>query len=91
MGNEELRGERAPGVSVRGEGTLGHLFGRHASMHEEKSRGSSLESRKTRVGRYGLRDPRGGSRSSSGKRGWQASSGHGTVQDRARWTPKGRI
>ncbi|OWM70994.1 hypothetical protein CDL15_Pgr002263 [Punica granatum] len=29
MGNNELRGERAPGASVRDKGTLGHPFGRH--------------------------------------------------------------
>ncbi|PKI46779.1 hypothetical protein CRG98_032829 [Punica granatum] len=47
-------------------------------MHEEKSRGSGLESRETRLECYGLRDPRGGSRGSSGKMGRHASSGHGT-------------
>ncbi|PKI58759.1 hypothetical protein CRG98_020844 [Punica granatum] len=36
-------------------------------MHEEKSRGSGLESRKTRLGRCGLRDPREGSRDRLGK------------------------
>ncbi|PKI67622.1 hypothetical protein CRG98_011978 [Punica granatum] len=29
MGNNKLRGERAPGASVRGKGTLGHPFGRY--------------------------------------------------------------
>ncbi|PKI55888.1 hypothetical protein CRG98_023704 [Punica granatum] len=38
-------------------------------MHEEKSRGSGLESRKTRLGRYELRDPREGYRGRSGKTG----------------------
>ncbi|OWM74450.1 hypothetical protein CDL15_Pgr003953 [Punica granatum] len=36
-------------------------------MHKEKSRGRGLESRKTRLGRYGLRDPRGDNRGRSGK------------------------
>ncbi|OWM75113.1 hypothetical protein CDL15_Pgr017239 [Punica granatum] len=42
-------------------------------------------------GRYGLRDPRDGSRGSSGKTGRHASSGDDTVRDRARWTPQRRI
>ncbi|PKI42016.1 hypothetical protein CRG98_037594 [Punica granatum] len=48
-------------------------------MCEEKSRGSDLDSRKTRLGRNGLRDPRGSSRGSPGKTSRHASSGHGTA------------
>ncbi|PKI73188.1 hypothetical protein CRG98_006434 [Punica granatum] len=38
-----------------------------------------------------VRDPRVGSRGSPGKTGRHGSSGHGTVQGRARWTPKRQI
>ncbi|PKI34782.1 hypothetical protein CRG98_044827, partial [Punica granatum] len=58
----------AKGASpVRNRAPFHH--GTQASVLEEKSRGSGLESRKTRLGRYGLRDPREGSRGRSGKTG----------------------
>ncbi|OWM73827.1 hypothetical protein CDL15_Pgr018887 [Punica granatum] len=69
-----------------------HARGRYlASVHEEKSRGSGHESRKTRFGVAGGVTREEDNRGSLGRMAWHASSGHGMVQGRARWTPKRRI
>ncbi|OWM73934.1 hypothetical protein CDL15_Pgr011158 [Punica granatum] len=60
-------------------------------MHEGKSRGSGLESRKTRLKATGRGARQVAAAAAREERGRYASSGHGTVRDRARWTPKGQI
>ncbi|OWM65123.1 hypothetical protein CDL15_Pgr020950 [Punica granatum] len=59
-----------------------------ASLQEEKSRRSGLESCETRLGATGGTTRKRRSRGSLGKTGRHARSGHGTVGDRVRWTPK---
>ncbi|PKI62209.1 hypothetical protein CRG98_017391 [Punica granatum] len=71
MDSREPRGLTA--FPLRGSAERSH--GRDTSCYacmtiwymDEKSRGRGLESRKTRLGRYGLRDPRGDNRGRSGK------------------------
>ncbi|OWM91651.1 hypothetical protein CDL15_Pgr022199 [Punica granatum] len=60
-------------------------------MYEEKRRGSSRGSRKTRIEGYGWVTRMWAAAAVRGKMGLHASSGHGTVQGRVRWTPKRRI
>ncbi|PKI51573.1 hypothetical protein CRG98_028035 [Punica granatum] len=52
-----------------------------ASMYEEKSRGSGLESRETRLGATGGMTRERCSRGSLGKTGRHACSSHGTVEE----------
>ncbi|PKI50338.1 hypothetical protein CRG98_029274 [Punica granatum] len=62
-----------------------------ASMHEEKSQGGGLVSRKTRFKVTGRGTREETAAADWGKWGRHACSGHGTVQGRAHWTPKRRI
>ncbi|OWM82700.1 hypothetical protein CDL15_Pgr014188 [Punica granatum] len=62
-----------------------------ASLQEEKSRGRGRGSRKTRLEGYGWVTRMLAAAAVRGKMGRHASSGHGTVQGRVRWTPKRRI
>ncbi|PKI40448.1 hypothetical protein CRG98_039161, partial [Punica granatum] len=57
-------------------------------MHEEKSQGGGLVSRKTRFKVTGRGTREETAAANWGKWGRHACSGHGTVQGQARWTPK---
>ncbi|PKI41733.1 hypothetical protein CRG98_037889 [Punica granatum] len=56
-----------------------------------KSRGSGLESRKTRLKVTGRGTRKVAAAAAWEERGRHASSDHGKVRDRPHWTPKGQI
>ncbi|OWM90847.1 hypothetical protein CDL15_Pgr010883 [Punica granatum] len=60
-------------------------------MYEEKSRGSGRGSHKTRIEGYGWVTRMWAAVAVRGKMGRHASSEHGTVRGRVRWTLKRRI